>query len=263
MAYDKSEPEGQAGTSVPASLAELGTRLAQVVKFYQSRKSAADAAEISVDQLLAYERGKNEPKFSVLARLAAPVGVSLDWLATGRVPVHTVERLAQFEADAGGDTDAKSDKASESRIKSADQLDGRFVLVPRYDIHASAGAGAMVHSEQVVDYIAFKRDWVSRTLRVAADALALIEVVGDSMETTIGDGDLLLVNTSVPHVRDNAIYVLSIGDDLIVKRIQRHLDGSLTVKSDNKRYEPEEVPASLASTLRIVGQVVWHGRKAR
>ncbi len=83
------------------------------------------------------------------------------------------------------------------------------------------------------------------------------------MEDTISDGDLLLVNTQEPRIKDNAIYAISVNGDLIVKRVQRRLDGTIMVMSDNPRYRPEEVPPHTADQLRVIGQVVWHGGLVR
>lgn len=142
-------------------------------------------------------------------------------------------------------------------------LNNDFVFVPRYDIKASAGAGSEIHSEQIVDYLAFKADWVRQTLRITPSSLLLIEAMGDSMEVTISDGDLLLINTAEPRIKDNAIYALSINGDLVVKRIQRKIDGTLIVKSDNPRYDTEVVPPHLSEQLRVIGQVIWHGGLVR
>jgi len=135
--------------------------------------------------------------------------------------------------------------------------------VPRYDVRAAAGGGAVIHSEQIVDYLAFKADWVRSTLRLNPSWLLLIEAVGDSMEDTISDGDLLLVNTHEPRIKENAIYAISVNGSLLVKRIQLKLDGTLVVKSDNPRYDPEVVPPNEADQLRVIGQVVWHGGLVR
>ena len=222
----------------------LGPRLAMVVRLYKSRKYAAEVAGISVDQLSAYERESNEPRFSVLARLASNVGVSLDWLATGK-----------GEMRPGG--------VSVFRTGSDDGSGPPSVCLRRYNVRASAGDGAVVDDEQVTGYMTFPRHLVTDVLRVPADTLVVVEATGENMEPTIADGDLLLVDTRVRTVKNDAIYVLLRGDDLVVKRIQLNLDGSLTVRSDNPVYGPEEIPADRAENLRLIGQVVWFGRQLR
>ena len=136
-----------------------------------------------------------------------------------------------------------------------------FILVPHYEVQASAGNGSLVHSEQIVDYLAFKADWVRNTLGVAQKDLALISVKGDSMEPGLSNEDLILVDMRRNRVEDNAIYVLQLNDALLVKRIQHKLDGSLHVMSDNKLYDTEIVSADHAADLNVLGRVVWSGRR--
>lgn len=136
-----------------------------------------------------------------------------------------------------------------------------FVFVPRYDVRGSAGHGSIIHSEQIVDHLAFRADWVKNTLGVTKKDLVLISVKGDSMEPTIGNEDLILVNIQEDRIEENAIYVLQHDGVLLVKRIQRKMDGSLIIKSDNPLYEQEVLDPSKAEALRVLGRVVWFGRK--
>ena len=178
--------------------------------------------------------GKSVPKAAHLCRIAEATGTTVDWLLRGKQP--------EF--------------SSPSRI--SETPDG-FVLLPRYEVRASAGSGEVVHSEQIVDFLAFKETWVRNTLRRNPANLLLIEAVGDSMEPTISDADLLLVDATETRVRDNAVYAISIAGDLVVKRVQRRVTGELLIISDNPRYSADVVPPNMAADLRVVGQVVWHG----
>jgi hypothetical protein len=65
----------------------LGERVMVVADLYENRKSAAQSAGISIDQLFGYIRGENEPRLTRMAALVGPVGVNLEWLATGRGPM--------------------------------------------------------------------------------------------------------------------------------------------------------------------------------
>jgi phage repressor protein C with HTH and peptisase S24 domain len=42
-----------------------------------------------------------------------------------------------------------------------------------------------------------------------------------------------------------------------VKRVQRKVDGSLTLISDNPAYETDHVPAADAANVEVVGRVLW------
>ncbi|MFM2042080.1 MAG: hypothetical protein RLY86_656 [Pseudomonadota bacterium] len=184
-----------------------------------------------------YEAGHRSPSLDSLAPLIA-IGVDLNWVAGG-------------ERASGAAPPAKDGLAA---------IGPEFVLLPRYEVRAAAGGGAVVTSEQVVDHLAFKAQWVRRTLRRNPEDLILIEANGDSMEPTIANGDLLLVDISITAFKDFAVYVMSMDGELVVKRIERNFaTGGVLISSDNPRYRGQELTASQAQQLRIVGQVVWHG----
>lgn len=136
-----------------------------------------------------------------------------------------------------------------------------FVFVPQYDVRASAGHGSLIHSEQIVDHLAFKKAWVRSELDCCEKNLALITVKGDSMEPTLSHRDLILIDLRKNQITDNAIYVLQYDGALLVKRIQRKMDGAIIIKSDNPEYENEKLSAKQANLLNVLGMVVWHGRK--
>ena len=232
----------------------MAERLRSAVELGGGPGKASEKSGVALRTLGNYMSGRSEMKAGALVRLAEACGVSLDWLATGKPPVHPVDRLADFIAVAGDDV-----VVAEAKRYADLGAEGEYVLVPRYDVRASAGGGAVVHSEQVVDHLAFKADWVRNRLGINPAHLLLLEAVGDSMEPTISDGDLLLVSTNEPRIRDNAIYALNVSGDLMVKRVQKRLDGTLVVSSDNPRYRPEEVAPRDSDILRVIGQVLWHG----
>lgn len=135
-----------------------------------------------------------------------------------------------------------------------------MVAVPRLDVGASAGPGALPGAERGTGHIAFDRRWLRR---IAADParLSLIRVEGDSMAPTLGDGDEILVDAgdAAERLRDG-IYVLRIDEALMVKRIARSPSGGrVAVASDNPDWPdwPDCDPAG----LHIVGRVVWAGRR--
>ena len=136
-----------------------------------------------------------------------------------------------------------------------------FHLVPRLDVGASAGPGALAESERMTDSLAFRGDWLRRIASGSLDSLSVIKVSGDSMLPTLSDGDEILVDAAdgAARLRDG-IYVLRADGALMVKRIAMHPAGrGFTVSSDNPAYPPWVGldPASIA----IIGRVVWMGRR--
>lgn len=141
-------------------------------------------------------------------------------------------------------------------VRDIDYGNDEFVNVPRYEIAASAGGGAVVHSEQIVDYLAFRADWVRSSLGVNPDRLAVISVIGDSMEPYLTDGDLILIDLSCTRIESDAIYIIQAGGALLVKRVQRRLDGAVVVRGDNEKYAPEIYLADQVDSLSVIGRLV-------
>lgn len=228
----------------------LRDRIRQLIGNGSARKFASMAGIPPSTLQRVLEGGR--PNVDILVAIAQAGGVTVDWLATGEGPKWRAELVAEAErvlsVAEGGDGDLPA---------GVDLTD--FVFLPRLEVRAGAGAGAAVHSEQVVDFLAFRAAWVRQRLGLDPRDLVLIEAVGDSMEPTISSGDLLLIHTGEPRVRDNAIYAIGVDGDLMVKRIQRRMDGTLLVSGDNPAYKPDEIPPGRAGELRVIGRVVWAG----
>lgn len=130
-----------------------------------------------------------------------------------------------------------------------------FIQVPVYDIQASAGPGVLVESEEQKAVINFSPYYLS-SLGVPSSKAAIIYVKGDSMLGTLDPETPILVDTGIQSMQQDGIYVIRIGDTLHVKRIQRQLDGSLKIISDNKVYEPYVISGADLDQVQIVGRVV-------
>ncbi|MEX0732883.1 MAG: helix-turn-helix transcriptional regulator [Aquisalimonadaceae bacterium] len=135
-----------------------------------------------------------------------------------------------------------------------------YALIPRYDVQVSTGHGALVDAEEELNRMAFRRDWLRRE-GLEPNHLVLVGSKGDSMEPTLGEGDLLLVDTSHSSVKDDSIYVLRVDHDVIAKRLQRDWTGGIWVRSDNPQYKDQHIDSDDADQLQVVGRVVWIGRR--
>ena len=111
--------------------------------------------------------------------------------------------------------------------------------------------------------IAVNTQWIHSVLPTITDLknLLLIQAYGDSMEGTFSDGDALLIDQGVRKIDSDAIYAFKIAkkEQIYTKRLQRRLDDSVLVISDNKqKYEP--YPAQ-QNQLQILGRVVLAWKK--
>ena len=210
--------------------AAFRSRLTQVIHSFGSVVALATAVGVSDNAIYKWLSGRGQPSVANLVSLARAGRVSVEWLATGA------------EAPPGR---RRSKRAVEH---------GDFIFMPRNRMRFSSGRGGTLSSEQVVDSIAFRAEWVKRVLHAESRDLILIEVVGDSMAPTIEDSDLIVANLAEPRFRQDGIYLLRHDSGLTVKRIQRRPDGKLMMRSDNPKYE-----TMVVATVKVIGRVIWIG----
>lgn len=146
--------------------------------------------------------------------------------------------------------------------KPAPYLSSEYVHVRRTNLSAGLGEQEQdIASEQVVDYLAFKKTWVARRGLNPLE-LALISCRGDSMEPTLIDGDLVLVDLRQKDIDEDGIYAIAVNGQIRVKRLHQHVDGTVEVASDSAKYPAEKYNEEQAEALiRVIGHVVWIGRE--
>lgn len=211
----------------------------------RSLRSFGAECGLSEGALRKYLADKSEPGMAALVAMARAAEVRVEWLATGEGPMYSeVCRFCEEVTVNHGEQGAQIN------------LDD-YVMVLRYGVQAGAGSEP-VESDQCVDFLAFRRRWVA-CLGLQADCLALIRAVGDSMEPTIKDGFLLLVDLRQQEIKVDAIYVLRMGHELVVKRCQKLFAGEIKMISDNPAYDEQLIPADQVGKLEIIGRVVWGG----
>lgn len=134
---------------------------------------------------------------------------------------------------------------------------GEFVMVPRLDVHLSAGNG---HDQVEIELVkenpqAFRTEWI-RQQRLKPAKLAAMRASGESMEPTIHGGDSLLIDTSQTDVVDGRVYALWYDGGERVKRLFRLPGGGLRIKSDNAAFDVIELGAEYPGQVRVIGRVV-------
>lgn len=136
------------------------------------------------------------------------------------------------------------------------------INLPFYEISASAGNGTLVENEELVQNISFRAEWLRKDLGVNPNDVFIMLTKGDSMDPTIKEDALIMVDKNTQkHI--NGIYVLRFNGELLVKRLQFTMSNTIKVISDNKAYDTEEInPEQLTGTdLEIIGRVVWSGQR--
>jgi len=162
--------------------------------------------------------------------------------------------LARFFGVAQSELAPGKEKSYIDSPESPVRGDSQWVEVPRIDIGASAGPGALPGGETAFDAFRFSRRWLAEQGLEGAQ-LSAITVEGDSMEPLLNDGDEILVDRR-PHAFRDGIHVVRMGDTLMVKRVASAGGGRLSLLSQNLAYPPVSVAAE---DVEIIGRVVWKG----
>ena len=138
------------------------------------------------------------------------------------------------------------------------QMTEHAVDVPMLNAVVSTGAGASVQwEEETVQQIRFSRRWLRHNTDASSfQTLAIVTAKGDSMAPTFDDGSILLIDTSITQIKVDTVYVLLREDELFVKRIQRNIDGTLDVISDNPAYKTQTIANAKNSGLLVLGRVL-------
>ena len=206
---------------------------------FESARSAAEALSIPPSTYASHENGSRGVKLDEIISYARRFRVDPTWLAFGKK---------------NGDAEV-----SPVRVDTVGAAPNGQALVPVYDVSASAGFGELVDYEEQTHSLAFPPDYLKRLTSSPPRNLAIISVKGESMEPTLVDDDIVLVDMSKTHMGFEGLFVLRHNDTLLVKRAgMAAKNGHVMLISDNKAYPPVE--AALAD-LNVIGKVLWYGRK--
>jgi phage repressor protein C with HTH and peptisase S24 domain len=220
---------------------EFIKRLEQCSEIAGSVSALAKLAGLSQSGIRRYFDG-GEPTRPVLKALANAVGVSFLWLATGEGPMRKPD----------GVTEPPSGRAPSSPDPDA------YCYIPLYDVYASAGHGAQIDQEQVIDKLAFKQDWLKGEMGLNPDNCCLIHVTGDSMEPTLHKKDVVMLDRSHTIYIEDGVYCLRLDGGLLVKRVQRINGNQVKIISDNAVYQPFIMNTA---DVEFIGRIVWAGKR--
>ncbi|HGO5814497.1 TPA: XRE family transcriptional regulator [Mannheimia haemolytica] len=173
-----------------------------------------------------------------IVEIADALDVDVNWLKTGK---GKAPDFANFEGN-----------STVSGVEVAQML-----RVEVLDVYASAGNGSFVTGDLTAytHAVEFENAYFAQVFqRANAKGLSIINVDGDSMEPTIGNGDLLFVDTTKSAYQGDGVYVFSYGENLYVKRLQFAGD-ELLVISDNPLYKEWRITSENEHKFQIHGKV--------
>lgn len=134
-----------------------------------------------------------------------------------------------------------------------------LAMVPQLELGFSMGGGSVFEDYPSQGVMPFQRDWLRGLIRGRLDELFVARGDGDSMEPTLKDGDIVLIDTSQRDVlQQDRIWAVSYGDLGMIKRVRRLPGGTYQLISDNPNVTPI---AAYDGEMHVIGRVIWIGRR--
>ena len=234
------EAQDYSGNDLPGSHFSVAGRVEEMLSTLGKDKSVQVTGK-SWKTLSRYATEGTEPPFSVVYALAVAAGRPISWV------------VGKEMSEAGG-------LPSVAGFNAGDDIYD-FTLVPRLGVSASAGHGLTALAEEITDRLAFKTDWL-RDMGLSPDFCGLLTCSGDSQDPVIKDGALMLVDMRPDQpIRSGCFYIIVLEGDVLVKLINRRIDGSIELISHNPIYPKEIIDAHRLDKLHIPGRVVWAGQR--
>lgn len=209
-------------------LATLNDRIRSrlIRKEGKTQAGLAKACGISTSAVAQWMTGANGINYKHISAIAKYLGVREKWLLTGQGPIEDfsskMEPVGAYHED--------------------DPVPPGYVAIPEFRICFGAGSHTPPTFEEVTESrkALYRLDFFEE-LNADPDGCKRVKVSGDSMEPTLCDGDTVLVVEDYGRIIDGDIYVFSVRDELMIKRLYRRANGTIVIHSDNEdgRYIDE------------------------
>lgn len=206
--------------------------------------------------------GISQAELARRVKIAQPtINALIKGNSTGSKHLHKIAaELETSPAWLAGETDDASPIAPRiSAIDAlADELD--LAVLPQYDIGYAMGAGTSIAERyEQTGIVPFSRTWLRSMMGGAVQDLFVARGEGDSMEPTLKDGDIVLIDTAQQTIRaQDRIWAVIYGELGAIKRVRRTSAGTYLLMSDNPTIPPVEC---FDGEMNVIGRVIWIGRR--
>lgn len=205
------------------------------------RLRVVDALGLKDNTLDNYRHGKTEPRHSTLNMLAELADVPIEYLGNDWSVDEGVVHFSPPEIRPGGFSEPNPVWVAPDRV-----------TIPAYEQEV---AGPPPPEQREITWAAVPQSLWAK-LSVDPENLRVVSARGDSMSPTIVDGAPMFVDISDRKLEDGRVYLFDVGEELIVRRVQRLPHGSLELLPDNlERYRPQHVLKDGQVDLKVVGRV--------
>lgn len=230
---------------------ELQQFIADAIVLLGGVRALAAIAGVSERTVYAWKNGERFPSRTNLNRLSEHLERNSDGSYVASVPQPHWRGLRE-----------RLPKPYGSDPEDAARLTEEFVFVDKAEARPSAGGGSLQTSDRPEERYAFRLDWVLQKTH-SSEGLRIMEVMGRSMEQTLHNGDLVLVNERDKHLVEDRVYVVRFNDEIYVKRFAR-TPGRYHFRGDNRELSYQDItidPQDEALNWEVIGRVIWAGKE--
>lgn len=185
-------------------------------------------------------------------KITEQVGLSRTWFSMPLGSHLTKDQWLLLSPDMQFNSSQAESKPIEINLSEHPDL----IEVPRVKFKLSAGiSGYSIETETGNGKpIFFRKDWFERN-HYKPDRMFAVRVAGASMEPSLWDGDLVVINCADANLSDGDVFAINYEGELVIKRLRRDA-GEWLVTSDNadhRRFSAKRC----TEDVKIIGRVVY------
>ena len=242
--------------------------IAEAIKLVGGVATLAEIAGVSSRTVYAWKKGERYPSRNNLHKvtrhleeIAELTESSTEFYMPSSTPERRHGEHASLEEGAHWEYGSNASTFT-APPKGEDGHQDEFLFVDKAEARPSAGGGSLATSASSDGQYAFRLDWVLHKTR-DVNSLKIMEVMGRSMESTLHNGDLCLVNQADKDLVEDRVYVVRLDDEIYVKRFSR-VPGKYLFRGDNKEFAYQDIeidPRDESRSWEVIGRVIWAGKE--
>ena len=147
------------------------------------------------------------------------------------------------------------DKENPPNYQNQDSFHEKFIEIPKVTARLSAGYGSFETEPEFIEFYSFRKDWLEK--KGSAKDMVLMDIVGNSMEPEMKEGDTVLIDQAQKGIFAGAIYAAGLEDTIVVKRIEKRPNKLVLISENNTKYPEITFTGEEMNDVRIIGKVIW------
>ncbi|MHC1790922.1 LexA family transcriptional regulator [Solidesulfovibrio sp.] len=140
-------------------------------------------------------------------------------------------------------------------LRAREAREGTYTEIPLREATASMGGGSTETGDRTLSYLSFRTEWIRS--KGNPEYMTAIRAFGDSMEPTIADGSVVLIDEGRRQFVKNKVYYLRYNGQMYIKRLV-DAGGRLGIASDS---DNNLLLVSDADDFEIIGRCIWTARE--